>query len=136
MSVWTHLSGIIRYDIFTGVDENVKDKLPDFGNEAHWDDNEATWNKCTVPCGSEGSISIDVVGAIASISGDLRNFYESDHHEIIEYFARITKKSEAYSVRQGVFTIMCQCQIRTFVYMWDSKSWIEMEELTEGDPIL
>lgn len=105
MSVWTHVNGVIRFDGIAALG----DSKPDCGNMAHFEDSEEVWDKCDIPCGSEGSLTINIwenpdetclARWTVTIFGDLRDYDNDD--EIIEYFNRITKDN---FIRDGLFSI-------------------------------
>jgi hypothetical protein len=113
MSQWTHVAGIIRlddlgYNLVKGM--TVKEKQEKIreavtralGTATSRDlDNfdQETWNKCTCPQGSEGSLQYDVIpnsdkdthsmswGSI-NIWGDLRDFGNGDVYKIREWFQK------------------------------------------------
>lgn len=105
MSIWTHVAGVIRYDAVCALGETH----PDLGNTCTFGDDEAAWDKCNVPCGSEGSLVISkwtnpsdtsLAAYTVSIFGDLRDY--DDDQEIINYFNRI---NNSMVTRQAIFTI-------------------------------
>lgn len=124
MSIWTHVVGVIRFDGIEGLMPK-----PDLGLTASYDDDEEAWDKCNVPCGSEGSIShslstnprdSSVARYVANIFGDLRDY--EDTNEVIEYFNRIV---EGQMVRQGMFSVSVEYgDTRSFFY--DDGKWIEL----------
>ena len=104
MSQWTHVNSSIRFDSL----RILQDK-PDLGFAVSFEDDEPAWEKCNIPCGSEGSLVIDLwenpsescaAAYTANIFGDLRNY--DDAEEIIAYFNRII---EGRNVRAGFFSI-------------------------------
>lgn len=125
MSVWTHVLGTIRFDCCPGL--NLP--KPDVGVSCTWDDPEERWDRCNVPCGSEGSLVISkweeaerscVARYTITIFGDLRDY--DDEQEIINYFNRITKGQD---IRQACFTFYVEGKdARTFVWFDD-----EFEEI-------
>ena len=134
MSYWTTINGSIRFDAIPCVDDPIKPMRTDFGNTCNFGDSDEVWDKCNVPCGSEGSlhyklVSYDEKDCITNstlvIWGDLRDFEVSDHHEIIEWLTRITDDDELM-IRSGVI----QLNDRVFVYRDDSLgeygTWEEM----------
>lgn len=122
MSIWTHVAGVIRIDGLEGMPE------PDLGNTCNFFDEQDVWEACSVPCGSEGSLSYTVwtnpnSSQIArwtcTIWGDLRDYDSVE--EIRAYFERIT---DGYMVRQGAFTVEVEGQPRqTFCFKNDV--WIK-----------
>jgi len=118
MSQWTHVAGIVRFDgLF-----NMGMPEPDLGFTCRFDSKEVDWDKCNVPCGSEGSLDCkmwknpdngDLAARTAYIFGDLRDYDNAD--EIIEYFNRIV---EGQIIRDACYVINVEYQpIRTFTYI-------------------
>jgi len=119
MSQWTHVNGAIRYDALRipGLDTpfysqaEVKKFL---GNTASFEDDEAVWDACNVPCGSEGSIEFVVHENPSETSlaafgvhvfGDLRDFgSDEDIEKIREWFKRVTTK-KGVMVRSAILEI-------------------------------
>lgn len=120
MSIWTHVLGTIRFDSWPGLDAPE----PDVGCPCHFTDPPEQWDKCNIPCGSEGSLKISkwedpskstVAKYTFTIFGDLRDY--DNEQEIINYFNRITNGQD---VRQACFTIKVEGKaIRTFVWKDD-----------------
>jgi hypothetical protein len=116
MSIWTHVAGVIRFDYLLGLTP-----IPDCGETCSFEDDTNVWNKCTVPCGSEGSLQVStwenpckssLASLTVSIFGDLRDY--DDDQAIIDYFNRITKEP---MIRQACFTIGIEGETeRTFVF--------------------
>lgn len=108
MSQWTHITGTVRIDAFLLDHKLVKSIVKKcFGNTCHYNSKPNEWDKCNVPCGSEGSLQYDIIysgyqhkkGKIESSSvswgtvqiwGDLRNY--DDHEEIYQWLCNIVKK--------------------------------------------
>lgn len=75
MSIWTHVVAAIRFD---GISDMFPP--PNLGNTADYDSPQSDWDKCDVPCGSEGSLktllwtnpSNSMARWTATIFGDLR----------------------------------------------------------------
>ena len=130
MSIWTHVVGVIRFDglSFAGTPE------PDCGFTCDFEDNEDTWDRCNIPCGSEGSLQISKWinpegSALArytySIFGDLRDY--DDEKEIIDYFNRIVKDQ---MIRQACFTFQVEGgDSHIFYYDNNLKVFVEIFEL-------
>ena len=53
MSIWTHVAGVIRFDSFLGEDL-------DLGIPVDFRDSLEDFCKCTLPCGSEGSLEYQI----------------------------------------------------------------------------
>ena len=119
MSTWTHVNSAIRFDSLRMIQ-----KKPDLGISVSFEDSGDAWDRCNIPCGSEGSLTIDMwespdessmAAYNASIFGDLRDYDDDD--EIISYFNRIT---EGQMVRAGFFSIDIRESHRYFVYEDDN----------------
>ena len=102
MSQWTHVNATIRFDGIPGMTPD-----PDLGRTVEFDDPQEMWNKCNVPCGSEGSLRYEITEVgdgvtrfVAAIWGDLRSY--SDVAEIEAYLTRITT---GQMIRSGVAEI-------------------------------
>ena len=116
MSEWTHVNASVRIDSM----RLIMDK-PDFGVGVQYEDDESAWEKCNIPCGSEGSLYINLwedpsesslSAYTANIFGDLRD-YDNDQ-EIIDYFNRIV---DGKIIRNGFFSIDFESRdIRHFAY--------------------
>lgn len=125
MSVWTHICGVIRFDGIKGLTP-----APELGNTCGFEDDEAAWDDCNVPCGSEGSLQYSVWDnpddscmAMSTVSffGDLRSYEDVD--EVVAYFERITTGP---LVRQGMFSVHVEGQKpRTFIHGDDG--WTEIK---------
>lgn len=121
MSIWTHVLGTIRFDSWTGLEP-----APNIGISCHFTDPPEQWDKCNIPCGSEGSLFISkwedpskstVAKYTITIFGDLRDY--DDEQGIIDYFNRITKDQD---IRQACFTFYVEGKdARTFV--WKENIW-------------
>jgi len=121
MSVWTHVAGIVRIDGLAGVTP-----IPDIGYTCDFDDDEETWDRCNVPCGSEGSLHVDLwinpdahalARFVIHVFGDLRDF--DDEAEIVAYFDRLT---DGQMVRQGCFTVDIEGQGQS-TYTYTENGW-------------
>lgn len=127
MSTWTHVCGVIRFDGLSILGESHE---PDCGNTCSFEDDSEAWDKCNVPCGSEGSIQISkwtnpcsssMARWTYSIFGDLRD-YENDQ-EIIDYFNRIV---DGKYVRQGCYSFEVEGSLkRIFTYDENTKMFVE-----------
>ena len=123
MSIWAHVAGVIRFDGILGLTPE-----PDCGNTCSFEDDGPIWDRCNIPCGSEGSLQVskwqDPTGSSLAqwtytIFGDLRSF--ENFQEIINYFTRIT---DGQAVRNGVFTVEIGPQKRTFLH--DGEGFVEL----------
>jgi hypothetical protein len=99
---------------------------PDLGRTVSYESPTEDWDKCTVPCGSEGSLdthlwtnpSTSAMAAYtASIFGDLRDY--ENVGEIIDYLDKITKGK---MVRNGVATIEVEGQPPVILH-WRDEKW-------------
>lgn len=116
MSTWTHVIGSIRFDGLPGMTPD-----PDCGTQCTFEDDEEQWDKCNIPCGSEGSLIVSswrdpsgqgLARDTVTIFGDLRDY--EDEQAIIDYFHRIVS---GMMVRQACFSFFVEGkETRTFVY--------------------
>lgn len=96
MSIWTHVSGCVRIDGLSILGDDMEAKISSaFGNTCDFDDPRETWEACTVPCGSEGSVQYkiahtgdenDMAWGLVYIWGDLRDY--SDVDEICQWIKK------------------------------------------------
>jgi hypothetical protein len=109
MSQWTHVSGLIRIDAIPSVDGTTITKVENrFGKTCTYDDDSATWDACTVPSGSEGSLQyeVKVTGedslrwGIVSVWGDLRDY--EDYTAIYEW---VKKSCKPFMIRSCMIKI-------------------------------
>ena len=123
MSTWTHVIGSIRFDGLLGMTPP-----PDCGIACSFEDDKEQWDKCNIPCGSEGSLTIltwqnpkpAMALYTATIFGDLRDY--EDEQEIIEYFKRITAGKV---VRQACLSF-CVEGSTTRTFTWDEDTFKEV----------
>lgn len=111
MSTWTHLGGLIRIDGIPGItpfsdEESLSQVL---GNTVNFEDEKWVWDKCNVPCGSEGSLQYKIIrsgdGLIlwtVAVWGDLRDF--DNIQGIEDWFDKVTKKSKLL-IRSAILQI-------------------------------
>ncbi len=95
MSQWTHVNGSIRIDglpMIPGADEESIRVL--MGRMVFFNDPKKKWDRCSVPCGSEGSLRYVPIKAgdgivlwTVVIWGDLRDY--DNVKEIKEWFTGI-----------------------------------------------
>lgn len=111
MSVWTHVTGNIRYDGLAGIQRNVtKEALKGMlGKTWVWEDDIDAMDACTVPEGSEGSIQYIITEydkglpwATVSVYGDLRDY--DDVKELTDWFTKVTVDS-GYMIRDAILRI-------------------------------
>ena len=123
MSSWTAINAAIRFDHLSVVQGPFD---PFFGHTCTYEDGEAEWEQCDVPNGSEGSLQYKYVeypdnenalvqGSLV-IWGDLRDFEEADHPQVIEYLTRICEDRE---VRSGI----AQLNEQVYAYDRESSTW-------------
>ena len=133
MSVWTHVSGMIRLDDWT-FDESTRNSYDEITKMFKMSVSENNWKKgCNMPCGSEGSLHYVVIPNadkscvnICQISfwGDLRD-YDSKKvdKEFHQWLNKIIKKLEKknYLVRQLSFLVETEENEKQvmFVGKWD-----------------
>lgn len=128
MSLWTHIAATIRIDDFSFGDDPLKP--PHFGITCDFDSSEESWEDCSVPCGSEGSLQYKLIDSaentnttakwVATFWGDLRDFgSDEDVIGVIEYF---NKCIENRCIRNGVLEIAVEYQpSRVFVIQYDEE---------------
>lgn len=116
MSQWTHVTGCIRFDGLPGAiqDHTVENVKKYLGNTCEFFSEREDWDKCNVPCGSEGSLQykvLEVGGGLiwltVAIWGDLRSY--DNVTEIKEWFERVTH-IKGLSVRGAVLEIEVENQ--------------------------
>ena len=119
MSQWTHVTGAIRIDGMPKMRPdmyNVEEVKKILGFTCNFDSSEENWNKCTVPCGSEGSIQYRIheydtglLWAIITIWGDLRDYGSVEDLEKIKvWFLGVCNKWPL--MRQGVLQVQTEGQ--------------------------
>lgn len=163
MSQWTHVAGLIRVDNLgecvirfprrADLDELVRECITEKLGNTTADDIEADtwaedWEKCTVPCGSEGSLQYrisdyadknGVAWGDISIWGDLRDFGKEDYPELKRWFwesceklSMITKPdgppkqpkeliSNSFSIRNAVLLVDVEFQ-KDYVLVWNDET--------------
>ena len=127
MSKWTHILGGVRYDMFflgTPIDE------PAF-NTCSFNDPEEKWDKCDVPCGSEGSLTVgkadvyrnDTQAFVTySFSGDLRDYsYENDKEKLEAWINSLIPEEGLVMIRQAVFQVDYEDRDGTVIYQYDNE---------------
>lgn len=131
MSQWTHVAATIRIDAlrFAGMG------APDLGKTCSFDSDDAAWDECDVPCGSEGSLQThlwtnpsdhDLAAYTAMIWGDLRDYSSVD--EVLAYLNRICA---GQMVRQGVAEIGVEYQAAVIArFDGELNAWVRVEPAT------
>ena len=121
MSIWTHVTGNIRIDGIPGLSKigTVEALKAVLGNTCDFGDDEAVWEACTVPCGSEGSLQYEVIEyasgmpwVTVAVWGDLRNF--DSIFEITKWFERIVS-AEGLIIRQAVLSVSIGCGVEALL---------------------
>jgi len=128
MSKWSHVAGVVRYDMFflgTPINE------PEF-KTCKFGDNEKKWTECNVPCGSEGSLTVgktdvyrnDTQAFVTySFSGDLRDYsYEDDHEELEKWMQSLILEKGLMIIRQAVFQVHYEDREGLVTYQYDQDS--------------
>lgn len=117
MSQWTHVVGALRIDGLP-FGENEVSMEEYMGVPAVWNDN-TDWDKCTLPCGSEGSLRYQWIPSkgepysvnkgILIIWGDLRDYEDVD--AIYEWIKKkILELPPSLMLRQMSFNINVECK--------------------------
>jgi len=129
MSKWIHVAGIVRYDVFNlgrPVDE------PEF-NTCSFNDERNKWENCDVPCGSEGSLTVNKHDVYRTdnqafityaFSGDLRDYSYEDNHEELEAWLESLipdSKTNPIIIRQACFQVDYEDKDGTVVYQYDDE---------------
>jgi hypothetical protein len=116
MSQWTQVCGCIRYDALrmVGLPYSTLNEIKTLvGNTVSFKDPPEKWDKCNVPCGSEGSIQFvfwsnpsgsSLAAFTVGVFGDLRDFGTEDVPKIREWFERVTS-GEGVMVRNAILEI-------------------------------
>jgi len=125
MSQWTHVNGSIRIDhlkvMSDYTDLNSKFKTCGFT------DDEIEWKECNVPCGSEGSIQVNIwenpedhhlAAYTVNFWGDLRDY--DNEQELVDWFTKIIK---SHMIRDAVMSIRIEYQsYSVYVSQYDEKT--------------
>ena len=129
MSVWSHVAGVVRYDIFS-IGKLVDE--PEF-NMYKWSDNDSRRELCDVPCGSEGSLTVNKHDVYRTknqafttyaFSGDLRDYsYADDHEEFEKWIQSLIpdSKTNPIMIRQAVFQVDYEDRDGTVIYQYDDE---------------
>jgi hypothetical protein len=158
MSQWTHVNGQVRIDALPSAlisFDREKEIRKIFGNTCTFEHDEDVWSKCTVPCGSEGSLqySVQKTGTdnslswgIVSIWGDLRDFGPERVGDIVNWFYGIKKKLSTAEdgchlplfIRQAILTIQIEYHSTTVLLIDNNNEMMVIHsipyEKDEQDP--
>lgn len=141
MSVWTHITGNIRIDGAPGLTKisTVEALKKVLGNTCSFDDDEAVWDACNVPKGSEGSLQYEVIEygdgllwVTVAVWGDLRDY--DFIAEIKAWFERILC-AEGLIVRQAVLSVSVENGREVIYYAAhddDYRTEVRTIAITEG----
>ena len=129
MSQWTHVNASIRFD---GIPSITGEPITpeELGKMCLWGDEDTShWDNSFIPCGSEGSLSYQILktGTESSLAcrvvvftGDLRSYSAAE--EILAYFEKIVK---GRMIRSGILEIAIEGQY-VYIYRHDraKDKWI------------
>ena len=119
MSIWTHVAGIIRINFISEIDTPI-DLNSILGTVCTGDNMCSTIEeeeKCTTPCGSEGSLQHEVVDGKVIIWGDLRDY--EDLWEIQSWFTSIVNSE--LSIRDAILLARVEGGEERIFYLNDNK---------------
>lgn len=97
MSNWTHFVGAIRV---RDVEIEKISSIAKLFRTCEFGDSEDKWKRCNVPCGSEGSLKVQIINSSGkyglvgedefciSIYGSLRNYSKSNEKSTIGWWFR------------------------------------------------
>lgn len=142
MSQWTHICGAIRLDFLPVAQAPDLEKI--FGVTCTFDSDDVSWEKCNVPCGSEGSLQYKIFYhqkenalnyCIVYIWGDLRDY--DDHEEIHKWLSTCYTKlrKHHYMIRDMVVKVHIEYKKDyLFTSNWnDEKKDVELVKIDLGD---
>ncbi len=104
---------------------SIADIIKLVGQPVSFDDPEQTWDKCDVPCGSEGSIqfvfwtnpSVNSASAYTvGVFGDLRDFGKEDVSKIKDWFNRVTLEEKGVMVRNAIIEICVEGEKEPIIF--------------------
>ncbi len=131
MSYWTHVNCIMRVDEVYGYTPDGA-ILRDLFKTCTYDSSEKEFAECNVPCGSEGSLQVSIwispseYGVdryTVSIFGDLRDYEETRHQEIVEWLNHMIQDKELM-IRDGVMTV----NEKAYRYEWITNEFVLIKE--------
>lgn len=129
MSQWTHVNGSIRVDHLRSITSNID--FNDIFRTTHWEDDN--WDDCNMPCGSEGSLDINIWTAPSkssiaaytiNIFGDLRDYENKE--EIINWFHKLITKT-FLMVRAAALTIHVEGSAFINLTLYDDKIYMTVK---------
>jgi len=150
MSQWTHVAGVVRVDGMgmvlgmTPIDEEQAiEKV--MGKTVSYDSPKEEWDKCTVPCGSEGSLQykVDIHGTRSSlyrgtvtIWGDLRDY--DNVNELVSWFKKVIgsfniSKDFPFGIRDAVMSIDVEGSSNRVICYWNDKELMTKEVRNSED---
>jgi hypothetical protein len=108
---------------------------PSLGETCGFNDAEAAWEKCSVPCGSEGSVlwkfleykvSSSITRGHYQIWGDLRDFGHKELPQVAAWLKKISGQFEPdFSIRQAVLQVdVGDYSLVTYSFLEDG-TWLE-----------
>ena len=128
MSVWTHVAGVVRYDLINVIGIA---KEPEF-HQYKWSDSDSKRDACNVPLGSEGSLTVNKHDVYRnknqafitySFSGDLRDYgYEDDHVAFEKWLASLIPNDDLVWISQAVFQVHYEDRDGLVTYQFDQDS--------------
>lgn len=151
MSQWTHVAGMIRVDgmgpiIGMSPEDEEKEIRRILGHTCHFNSPREDWDKCSVPCGSEGSIQYEVSihssknslyrGAV-TIWGDLRNYDEDASigkwfKGVLEELTFNAETRNPFSIRDAILSIDVEGSPNKVILTWSGnkvvKTKVKQEE--------
>jgi len=155
MSQWTHVAGAIRIDgipSLTGIsqEEEIKEIESLIGNTASYYDGEDAWDRCNVPCGSEGSIQRKFIftghdkgighslsRGVVVIWADLRDYGDEGAiivwlRKVLENF-KIDNNKGAWGIRDVVLSIEVEGRKEKTLCTWNEKEIVTAKVEREID---
>ena len=126
MSQWTHVNGCIRIDGLPGVttQHTIIEVGKIIGNCVQFEDDKDIWDRCNVPCGSEGSLNYEMIEAgdglvwlSVPIWGDLRDYHSLEG--IRTWFEKVTL-DEKLLIRSAVLEVHIEYDSTTVLYYQDT----------------
>ena len=110
MSIWTHVSGVIRLDSLRVV-YDITPEINKCFKPVRFEDPIKMWEKCNMPRGSEGSLQYmvqenpdesTIASHIVVIYGDLRDYGIDRETEIVTWWRKVLKQMNSLRGCVGV----------------------------------